>query len=155
MCPEEAQALDQADDSGRLTVRRSKTDQDGDGAVLYLGPPKPSPRSAHGSPARGSPRGHSLRVGSAQSLVAAGADLPALMQAGRWQDSATAAGVTPPANSQAAERSPSSSTASVSRAGPRRGERAGSASAGRGSTPPDRGTGPYSRPRTVPKPGCR
>lgn len=36
--------------------------------------------------------GHSLRVGSAQSLVAAGADLPALMQAGRWQDSATAAG---------------------------------------------------------------
>ena len=36
--------------------------------------------------------GHSLRVGSAQSLVRAGADLPALMQAGRWKDSATAAG---------------------------------------------------------------
>ena len=36
--------------------------------------------------------GHSLRVGSAQSLVRAGADLPALMQAGRWKDWATAAG---------------------------------------------------------------
>ncbi|MCY4019732.1 MAG: tyrosine-type recombinase/integrase [Chloroflexi bacterium] len=36
--------------------------------------------------------GHSLRVGSAQSLVRRGADLPALMQAGRWRDAATAAG---------------------------------------------------------------
>lgn len=36
--------------------------------------------------------GHSLRVGTAQDLVRAGADLPALMQAGRWSDAATAAG---------------------------------------------------------------
>ncbi len=36
--------------------------------------------------------GHSLRVGTAQDLVCAGADLPALMQAGRWSDAATAAG---------------------------------------------------------------
>ena len=35
--------------------------------------------------------GHSLRVGSAKELVRAGADLPALMQAGRWKDAATAA----------------------------------------------------------------
>lgn len=36
--------------------------------------------------------GHSLRTGCAKSLVRAGADLPALMQAGRWSDAATAAG---------------------------------------------------------------
>ncbi len=29
--------------------------------------------------------GHSLRVGMAQDLVASGADLPAVMQAGRWK----------------------------------------------------------------------
>ncbi|WP_278251907.1 hypothetical protein, partial [Sabulibacter ruber] len=28
--------------------------------------------------------GHSLRVGAAQELLAAGVDLPGLMQAGRW-----------------------------------------------------------------------
>ena len=28
--------------------------------------------------------GHSLRVGAAQDLLAAGVDLPGLMQAGRW-----------------------------------------------------------------------
>lgn len=36
--------------------------------------------------------GHSLRVGTAQDLVYAGADLPAVMQSGRWADAATAAG---------------------------------------------------------------
>ena len=34
--------------------------------------------------------GHSLRVGAAQSLVAAGASTAELMQAGRWTDAATA-----------------------------------------------------------------
>lgn len=36
--------------------------------------------------------GHSLRIGSAQELVRAGADLPELMQAGRWRSVAVAAG---------------------------------------------------------------
>lgn len=39
----------------------------------------------------GAASGHSFRVGSAQSLVSAGASLPALMQAGRWQSASTAA----------------------------------------------------------------
>lgn len=39
----------------------------------------------------GNASGHSFRVGSAQSLVSAGAPLPALMQAGRWQSASTAA----------------------------------------------------------------
>ena len=34
--------------------------------------------------------GHSLRVGSAQSLVARGASTAELMQAGRWTDERTA-----------------------------------------------------------------
>ena len=107
-----------------LTVQRSKTDQEGTGAVLFLGKPTIqrvqawltaagiregalfraltkggkvraglSDRSlrtiiarrakAAGVPGRVS--GHSLRVGSAQSLAAAGASVVEMQQAGRWK----------------------------------------------------------------------
>lgn len=114
------------DGSGRLTVRHSKTDQEGRGQALYAGPstmariaawrecagieagpvfvqvrrgghPQPGARitarsarkviaaraAAAGIPGRVS--GHSLRVGAAQSLAAAGAGLVELQQAGRWE----------------------------------------------------------------------
>lgn len=130
----EASALDiddlDIDDSGAgtVTVRRSKTDQTGEGAALHLGAPTVARvqawiaaateagadmtggalfRRLHrgGSVgARLSPQsfrsvirqragdvlgiegasGHSLRVGSAQSLVRSGASLPECQQAGRW-----------------------------------------------------------------------
>ena len=122
------------DGSGRLTVRRSKTDQDGEGAVLFVGEPTmqavrawqaaasivdgPLFRrldragNAHKSGAGlvadsirrivrtraaaagvdGRVSGHSLRVGSAQSIVRAGGSTAELMQAGRWRDSRTATG---------------------------------------------------------------
>ncbi len=102
----------EADGSGRLTVHHSKTDQESEGAVLYVGPPcAASWREAAGvhvgplfrrirrgdkvqaeaitdraardiirRPAaeagiEGRISGHSLRVGAAQSLAAAGAGL--------------------------------------------------------------------------------
>ena len=107
-----------------LTVQRSKTDQEGTGAVLFLGTPTIqrvqawlaaagiqegalfraltkggkvraglSARSlrtiiAKRSKAAGVPgrvSGHSLRVGSAQSLAAAGASVVEMQQAGRWK----------------------------------------------------------------------
>ena len=101
------------DGSGRLTIRRSKTDQTGAGAVLYLGPPTvralesirpadPDPEDrvfalsgsqitriiAARAAAAGIPgaSGHSLRVGTAQDLAAKGAGLPELQAAGRWSD---------------------------------------------------------------------
>ena len=102
-----------ADGSGRLTVRRSKTDQEGAGAVLYLSaatlaaldairPGAAAPetpvfglapdtigrRVKAACQAAGLPdgySGHSARVGTAQALVRAGASLPEVMQAGRWQ----------------------------------------------------------------------
>ena len=101
------------DGSGRVTVRRSKTDQDGEGSVGYLGAPtvaaleaiRPetpdpdarvfglSPSQVHRiirarAAAAGIERagGHSLRVGTAQDLAATGAGLPEIQQAGRWQD---------------------------------------------------------------------
>ena len=116
-----------ADGSAAVTVRRSKTDQEGEGAVLYLGAPTvrrlgkwqeaagitdgPLFRPVNKSGQLGSERitarsvrrivtarandigiegasGHSLRVGSAQSLVRAGAELPEAMLAGRWQSPA-------------------------------------------------------------------
>ena len=103
------------DGSGRLTVKHSKTDQEGQGAVLYLAPqtmqdldrirpaqPDPAKRVFGLGPARLGGRvreaaqaaglpdadlftGHSGRVGMAQDLVKDGATLPELMQAGRWQ----------------------------------------------------------------------
>jgi len=47
-------------------------------------------RRARGAGIEGRVSGHSLRVGSAQSLVAAGASTAELMQAGRWTDERTA-----------------------------------------------------------------
>ncbi len=47
-------------------------------------------RRARAAGATGRVSGHSLRVGSAQSLVAAGASTAELMQAGRWTDAAIA-----------------------------------------------------------------
>ena len=102
------------DGSGRLTVRRSKTDQTGEGAVLWISPPatealqrwreiaaRPSMFDLTGrsvgrvvtrrAEAVGlSASGHSLRVGMAQDLAAAGANFPELCQAGRWQSPTTA-----------------------------------------------------------------
>ncbi len=112
------------DGSATITVRRSKTDQDGEGTDLYLGPPTvarltewlrttdiasgplfrrirrgghPGTRPLHPSSIasilskratavgiEGKIRGHSLRVGSTQSLVRAGASLPEIQQDGRW-----------------------------------------------------------------------
>ena len=103
-----------ADGSGRLTIARSKTDQAAGGATLYLGPAAVEallairPEAAVTDPA-GSVFGlsanqisrrikaagrmaglgdgfsaHSPRVGMAQDLSAAGAELPELMTAGRW-----------------------------------------------------------------------
>ena len=113
----------EADGSGRLTIRRSKTEKEKDDATLYLGPatmrrldawqeaagvgigplfqrldkagnPRGSlsVRSIRAIVARrvadagieGRVSGHSLRVGSAQSLVRAGASMAELKQAGRW-----------------------------------------------------------------------
>ena len=116
-----------ANGSATLAVRRSKTDQAGEGAELYLGPPTasrvrrwtrdaaiesgplfrrirrgghPGSRTLHPSSVAaviarraaavgiaGRVCGHSLRVGSAQSLVHAGASLPEIQQDGRWASS--------------------------------------------------------------------
>ena len=130
----EAVALDIADisydpdGSGIVMIRRSKTDQTGEGRELYLSPPtvdrlrrwlavagltdgavfrsvdkagRSGNRLHPGEVARiikrlarkaGLPQaavarmsGHSCRVGMAQDLVAAGADVAGLMQAGRWR----------------------------------------------------------------------
>lgn len=101
-----------ADGSARITIRTSKTDQDGEGAVLYIGAQAAEdlkaikgdatetvrvfPMStrtvanriqaaarAAGLPGRYS--GHSPRVGMAQDLVEAGFGLPAVQVAGRWR----------------------------------------------------------------------
>ena len=107
-----------ADGSGRLHVARSKTDQTAEGAVLYLGPTavdallaiRPQEAvidpgaSVFGLSARqisrrikaatkmaglgGGFSAHSPRVGIAQDLSAAGAELPELMAAGRWDSPA-------------------------------------------------------------------
>ena len=104
-----------ADRSGRLTISRSKTDQTGEGAVLWISPPAIAALQRWQEAATTSPSmfdltdrsvgrvvtrraeavglqasGHSLRVGMAQDLAASGAALPELCQAGRWQSPATA-----------------------------------------------------------------
>lgn len=95
-----------------VTVTRSKTDQEAEGSVLYLSPAavraldawrtpdaQPGERIFPISPGqvrrillrRGEAAGvaglsgHSPRVGMAQDLAASGAELPALMTAGRWR----------------------------------------------------------------------
>ena len=100
-----------ADGSGRVHVRRSKTDQEGSGSVQFIAPasvrallrirPDTPQGSVFGLSARtisrriraaaqaagleGAFSGHSARVGMARDLAASGAELPALMQAGRWK----------------------------------------------------------------------
>lgn len=114
----------EANGSGRLTLHHSKTDQEGEGAVLYLGPStmqrvrawreaadiedgplfrrirRGGAVQAAGLSSRavrsiiaarcdaagieGRVSGHSLRVGAAQSLAAAGAGLVEMQTAGRW-----------------------------------------------------------------------
>ena len=101
------------DGSGRITVRRSKNDQEGKGAVLYLGTEATRDLSALRAVQQGPPErvfglspsqinrrlkaaalaaglsskvsGHSCRVGMAVDLAADGTELPALMTAGRWR----------------------------------------------------------------------
>ena len=119
-----------ADGTGRLTVRRSKTDQVSEGKVLYLSATSTADLEAirpdghdHGHQAvfglsssqirrriarscevagfAGTYSGHSPRVGMAQDLAAHGAELPALMEAGRWDSPTMPARYT---RSQAAER---------------------------------------------------
>lgn len=101
------------DGSGRLTVSRSKTDQTGEGAVLFLSPDacrdleRLRPETAgledrifpltprhlsrrlqamcRAAGLNGDYSGHSPRVGMAQDLAADRAELPELMDAGRWK----------------------------------------------------------------------
>ena len=104
--------LEQEDGTGRLTVARSKTDQEGEGAVLFASGPtmealsavKPDDandvaplfglsaeqigRRISSAAAAGLGEGftgHSARVGMAQDLARSGTEVPALMTAGRWQ----------------------------------------------------------------------
>lgn len=101
------------DGSGRLTIRRSKTDQEGDGAVQYIGPETVEAleairgedvddsqlvfgisgrtvanrikAAAKAAGLKGNFSGHSPRVGMAQDLAAHGASTTSLMVAGRWK----------------------------------------------------------------------
>ena len=102
-----------SDGSARATVRRSKSDQDGTGATLYVGRaaavelqaihrPDASPkarvfgfrsgravsnriaRAAKAAGLIGGFSGHSPRIGMARDLVASGAGIAALQVAGRW-----------------------------------------------------------------------
>ena len=110
--------------SGLIRIRKSKTDQEGVGAVLYLGPDTVQrvsryceeakihdgalfrnirrggavqekalttrgvrmiiTRMAKDAGIKGRFSSHSLRIGTAQSLVERGATLPQVQQAGRW-----------------------------------------------------------------------
>ena len=96
-----------------INVRRSKTDQEGEGVTLYIGPQAAQSlqsimpdeelldrnTSVFGLPPRQIGRrvkaaglgegftGHSGRVGMAQDLAKSGVELPALMTAGRWKSS--------------------------------------------------------------------
>ena len=103
--------------SALITLRRSKTDQEAEGIVLYLGREaaqallaiRPAPElldlntpvfglsARHiGNRVKAAAKaaglgegytGHSGRVGMAQDLVKSGVELPALMTAGRWKSS--------------------------------------------------------------------
>ncbi len=104
-----------ADGSGRLTIRRSKTDQEGEGAVQYLGPDAVEAleamrgddddtttpvfrmttrtianrikAAAKEAKLTGNFSGHSPRVGMAQDLAEKGASTTELMVVGRWVSS--------------------------------------------------------------------
>ena len=115
----------EADGTGRLTIRNSKTDQEGEGAVAFIGVPgvrrlriwlgaigatkgpmfRRVRRGGHATLERMTARairtviakraadagvdgrisGHSPRVGSAQSLAAAGASVVEMQTVGRWK----------------------------------------------------------------------
>ncbi len=105
------------DGAALITLRRSKTDQEAEGVVLYIGREaaqalqaiRPAPElldlksSVFGMTTRNIGKrvtaaaqaaglgegytGHSGRVGMAQDLVKSGVELPALMTAGRWKGS--------------------------------------------------------------------
>ena len=102
----------EADGSGRLLIRRSKTDPEGEGAVLFVSAPtmaalrrirnraldadsvfglrpnqlsKRIKRAAQGAGLGSGFSGHSPRVGMARDLARAGIELPSLMTAGRWR----------------------------------------------------------------------
>jgi len=105
------------DGAALITLRRSKTDQEAEGVVLYVGREaaqallaiRPAPdlldpgASVFGMTTRNIGKrvtaaaeaaglgdgytGHSGRVGMAQDLVKSGVELPALMTAGRWKSS--------------------------------------------------------------------
>ena len=106
---------DQADGTGRLLIRRSKTDADGEGAIAFvstetmetlklmrgksadtssifgLRPNQISKRIKQAAQVAGLGdgfSGHSPRVGMAQDLARAGTELPSLMNAGRWRNPA-------------------------------------------------------------------
>ena len=101
------------DGTGRILIPRSKTDQEGEGAVQYLGKDaaaalrliRPAPvedaarvfgfksgrtiarrlaRMATAAGLSGAFSGHSGRVGMARDLVASGASVAAVQVAGRW-----------------------------------------------------------------------
>ena len=103
----------QSDGSARVTVRRSKSDQDGTGSTLYVGRSAAAALRAINRPATslGAPvfglrsgravsnriaaaaraaglvghySGHSPRIGMARDLVASGAGVAAVQVAGRW-----------------------------------------------------------------------
>ena len=105
----------QTDGTGRLVIRRSKTDPEGEGAVAFvsattmaslgsirngagagdsvfeLRPNQISRRIKKAAKAAGLGdgfSGHSPRVGMAQDLARAGIELPRLMTAGRWRSPA-------------------------------------------------------------------
>ena len=105
----------EADGTGRLLIRRSKTDAEGEGAVAFLSAPtmvalrlicsaRVTTDSVFGlRPNQISRRikqaaqmaglgdgfsGHSPRVGMARDLARAGIELPRLMNAGRWRNPA-------------------------------------------------------------------
>ena len=103
----------EADGTGRLLIRRSKTDAAGEGAVAFLSVPTMEALKSISTtmvatdnvfglrPNQISRRikqaaqmaglgdgfsGHSPRVGMARDLARAGIELPSLMNAGRWRD---------------------------------------------------------------------
>ena len=104
--------VSEADGTGRLLIRRSKTDAEGEGAVGFLSaqtmealrlicgarvstdsvfglrPNQISRRIKQAAQAAGLGdgfSGHSPRVGMARDLARAGIELPSLMNAGRWR----------------------------------------------------------------------
>ena len=102
----------EADATGRLLIRRSKTDPDGEGAIAFVSAStmarlslirggtretdnifglRPNQialrikKAAHTAGLGNGFSGHSPRVGMARDLARAGIELPSLMTAGRWR----------------------------------------------------------------------